>query len=41
MLVIPSDFVSGDDAIDMIQIWVTEQFKGGRYAERIAMIDKI
>lgn len=41
VLVIPSDFVSGDDAIDMIQIWVTEQFKGGRYAERIAMIDKI
>ena len=39
ILVIPSDFVSCDDAVMMIQEWLSQEFKGGRYAERIAMID--
>jgi ribose 5-phosphate isomerase B len=39
VLVLPSDFISCDDAIAMINIWLTTSFKGGRYAERIAMID--
>lgn len=40
VLVLPSDFVTCDDAVAMIEAWLAETFKGGRYAERIAMIDK-
>lgn len=40
ILVIPSDFVSYDDAVIMINEWLEQEFKGGRYAQRIAMIDK-
>lgn len=39
VLVLPSDFVSCDDAVVMITEWLAQEFKGGRYAERIAMID--
>ncbi len=39
VLVLPSAFISCDDAVAMINIWLTTPFKGGRYAERIAMID--
>jgi ribose 5-phosphate isomerase B len=42
VLVIPSDFLSGDDqAILIIRAWLRAQFKGGRYQERLNMIDKI
>lgn len=40
ILVLPSDFVSCDNAVYMIQEWLAQEFKGGRYAARIAMIDK-
>jgi ribose 5-phosphate isomerase B len=40
ILVLPSDFVSCDDAVHMIDVWLAQEFKGGRYAERIAMLDK-
>jgi ribose 5-phosphate isomerase B len=40
ILVIPSDFVSDVDAIIMIKEWLAQEFKGGRYAQRIKMIDK-
>jgi ribose 5-phosphate isomerase B len=40
ILVIPSDFVSCEHAVNMIDLWLAQEFKGGRYAERIAMIDK-
>lgn len=39
VLVLPSDFISCEDAVAMIQEWLAQEFKGGRYAERIAMID--
>lgn len=39
ILVLPSDFVSCDDSVEMIQQWLALEFKGGRYAERIKMID--
>jgi ribose 5-phosphate isomerase B len=39
VLVLPADFVTGEDAVAMINAWLAETFKGGRYAERIAMID--
>jgi ribose 5-phosphate isomerase B len=40
ILVIPSDFVSCKQAVNMIDLWLAQEFKGGRYAERIKMIDK-
>lgn len=40
ILVLPSDFITNDDAVAMINTWLTTTFKGGRYAERIAMIDR-
>lgn len=41
VLVIPADFVSHELAVSMINKWLTATFKGGRYQERIAMIDAI
>ena len=38
ILVLPSDFISCDDAVAMIKNWLEQEFKGGRYAQRIAMI---
>jgi len=40
VLVLPCDFILYDDAVDIIRQWLAQEFKGGRYAERIAMIDK-
>lgn len=40
ILVLPCDFISYDDAIIIIRTWLAQEFKGGRYAERIAMIDR-
>jgi ribose 5-phosphate isomerase B len=40
ILVLPSDFISCDDAVLIVKEWLAQEFKGGRYAERIAMIDK-
>jgi len=40
VLVLPADFISCENAVRMVDIWLTQEFKGGRYAERIAMIDK-
>ena len=39
VLVIPADFVSQELAVKMINIWLKATFKGGRYQERIDMID--
>lgn len=40
ILVLPSDFVSYEASVKMIDVWLAQEFKGGRYAERIAMLDK-
>lgn len=39
VLVFPSDFITPEDSLAMIQVWLEAKFKGGRYAERIAMLD--
>ena len=41
MLVLPSDFVSIHDAISMVHAWLDAEFKGGRYQERLAMIEEL
>lgn len=40
ILVIPSDFVSNQQAISMINKWFFAHFKTGRYQERLILIDK-
>lgn len=41
VLIIPSDYVSVEMAVEMICAWQEAEFKGGRYQERITMIDDI
>jgi len=41
VLVIPSDYVSPELAVEMICAWHEATFRGGRYQERIDMIDQI
>ncbi len=41
VLVIPSDFVTAEQAVDMINAWLQATFKRGRYQERIDMIDEL
>ncbi len=40
ILVLPSDYISPDQAVNMIREWLATEFLAGRYAERINMIDK-
>lgn len=40
VLVLACDFITYDEAVIIIQEWLAQEFKGGRYAQRIAMIDK-
>lgn len=39
VLVLPADFISHIQAIDIINKWLASDFKGGKYAERLTMID--
>lgn len=41
VLSIPSDFVSEKEAVLVVQTWLTSHFLGGRYQQRIDLIDKI
>ncbi len=41
VLVLPSDYISHELAQDMVTAWLLAEFKQGRYAERIQMIDAI
>ncbi len=40
LLVLPSDYLADDQLIPIIKAWLQARFKGGRYAQRIAMVDK-
>jgi ribose 5-phosphate isomerase B len=40
ILVLPSDFITQEDAVVIIQEWLQAEFKCGRYAQRLAMIDE-
>jgi len=41
VLVIPSDYVSPEQAASIVNAWLKSNFKGGRYQERIDMINAI
>ena len=40
VLVIPARFVSDEEAVDMMQRWLTTEFEGGRHARRVDKIDE-
>jgi len=40
ILVLPADFISLEESVEIIHEWLGRKFKGGRYAERLAMIDE-
>jgi ribose 5-phosphate isomerase B len=40
VLVIPADFVSTPEAFAIVKAWLDATFKGGRYQERLTMIDE-
>lgn len=39
ILVLPSDYISDAQAVEMVTCWLAQEFNGGRYVERLAMID--
>ncbi|MEX0671767.1 MAG: RpiB/LacA/LacB family sugar-phosphate isomerase [Candidatus Babeliales bacterium] len=41
VLVLPSDFVSNEDALQMVHIWLNAEFLGDTYQKRLTMIDEI
>jgi ribose 5-phosphate isomerase B len=41
VLVIPSDFVSAQEALRFVRIWLETKFKEGRYQERLDMIERM
>jgi len=41
LVVLPSDYITDAQVMPIINAWLDAPFNGGRYAERIAMIDKI
>lgn len=41
VLVLPADYMSNELALACIEGWLSAEFKAGRYAERIAMIDSL
>ena len=40
VLVIPSRFVSTDEAVEIMQRWLATPFEGGRHKRRVAKIDE-
>lgn len=41
ILAIPGDYVTVEEAFEIIDAWINAEFKGGRYQERIQMIENI
>lgn len=40
ILVLPADYIIPEQAIKLVMIWLNAHFKGGRYQQRLQMIDK-
>lgn len=41
VLSLPADYVSNEEALRIIEGWLTTAFKGGRYQERVEMIENL
>ncbi|MBT4856463.1 RpiB/LacA/LacB family sugar-phosphate isomerase [bacterium] len=39
ILILPADFITEDQAREMLSAWLQAKFKGGRYEERLALFD--
>ena len=39
VLIPPADYVSIDDALKIVKAWMDAEFKGGRYQDRLELID--
>ncbi len=39
VLILPADYVSIDDALKIVKAWMDAEFKGGRYQDRLELID--
>lgn len=40
VLVLPADYVSNEQALAIVQAWLSAEFAGGRYAQRLTMLDR-
>ena len=41
VITLGGDYLSTDDAINIIRNWIASEFKGGKYEERLKMVEKI
>lgn len=41
VLVLPAEYINISEAVAITRIWIATQFKGGRYEERLQMIENI
>jgi len=41
IIVLPADYVSQEQAVESIEQWLAATFKGGRYQQRIDLIDQL
>ena len=39
ILSLPADYITPEQAIEIVIVWLNAEFLGGRYQKRIAMID--
>lgn len=40
VLVLPADFISDQEALSIVEAWLHTEFLGGRYQERLEMLDE-
>lgn len=40
ILTLPADYITPEQAVKLVMIWLNTQFRGGRYLQRLQMIDK-
>jgi len=41
ILVLPADFISQQESVEMVSTWLTAPFKGGHYQDRINKVEEI
>jgi ribose 5-phosphate isomerase B len=41
ILILPARFLSDDAAVDVLRVWLSTPFEGGRHAVRVAGIDQV
>jgi ribose 5-phosphate isomerase B len=41
ILILPARFLSEDAAVDVLRVWLSTPFEGGRHAARVAGIDQV